>query len=190
MTPEAFNTFFSICIGFALAGALVNGYQALAQRPAGFGLLQDGVAPKTFAAVPFLVFAAPFIIMRNTLRGVRVESRRVEFVMMATVIAGFWSMMSGTFFLMTLRAAGVLAFDARAPRAARQRGPCLQAARFAMPGSSLTGDLHGDLRARRAGARSSRGRQLFHRGDRHRDRPRAPEAGRERLVRRGAARRQ
>ncbi|MFB6450696.1 DUF6949 family protein [Bradyrhizobium tunisiense] len=108
MTPEALNTFFSICIGFALAGALVNGYQALAQRPAGFGLLQDGVAPRTFAAVPFLVFAAPFIIMRNTLRGVRVESRRAEFVMMATVIAGFWSMMSGTFFLMTLRAAGVL----------------------------------------------------------------------------------
>ncbi|KYK43578.1 MULTISPECIES: hypothetical protein [Bradyrhizobium] len=108
MTPEALNTFFSICIGFALAGALVNGYQALAQRPAGFGLLQEGVAPKTFAAVPFLVFAAPFIIMRNTLRGVRVESRRVEFVMMATVIAGFWSMMSGTFFLMTLRAAGIL----------------------------------------------------------------------------------
>lgn len=108
MTPEALNTFFSICIGFALAGALVNGYQALAQRPAGFGLLQDGVAPKTFAAVPFLVFAAPFIIMRNTLRGVQVESRRVEFVMIATVIAGFWSMMSGTFFLMTLRAAGIL----------------------------------------------------------------------------------
>jgi hypothetical protein len=108
MTPEALNTFFSIGIGFALAGALVSGYQTVAQRPAGFGLLQDGVAPKTFAAVPFLVFAAPFIIMRNTLRGMQVESRRVEFVMMATVIAGFWSMMSGTFFLMTLRAAGVL----------------------------------------------------------------------------------
>src|SRR3954465_8044555 len=108
MTPEALNAFFSIGIGFALAGALVSGYQAVAQRPAGFGLLQDGVAPKTFAAVPFLVFAAPFIIMRNPLRGMQVESRRVEFVMMATVIAGFWSMMSGTFFLMTLRAAGVL----------------------------------------------------------------------------------
>ncbi|MCP3401021.1 MULTISPECIES: DUF6949 family protein [unclassified Bradyrhizobium] len=108
MTPEAFNSLFSICIGFALAGALVSGYQAVAQRPAGFGLLQDGVAPRTFAAVPFLVFAAPFIIMRNTLRGMRLESRRFEFVMMATVIAGFWSMMSGTFFLMTLRATGVL----------------------------------------------------------------------------------
>ena len=108
MSPNALNSLFSLFIGFALAGAFASGYQALAQRPAGFGLLQDGVAPKTFAAVPFLVFAAPFIIMRNTLRGRQVESRRVEFVMMATVIAGFWSMMSGTFFLMTLRAAGVL----------------------------------------------------------------------------------
>jgi hypothetical protein len=109
MSPDAFNALFSLSIGFALAGALTSGYQALAQRPAGFGLLQEGVAAKAFAAVPFLVFAAPFIIMRNTLRGQLIESRRFEFVMMATVIAGFWSMMSGTFFLMTLRAAGVLA---------------------------------------------------------------------------------
>lgn len=94
---------------FALAGALANGYQVMAARPAGFGLLQNGVATKAFAAVPFLVFAAPFIIMRNTLRGARIERRRFEFVMMATIIAGFWSLMSGTFFLMTLRAAGLLA---------------------------------------------------------------------------------
>ena len=109
MSPEALNSLLSLCIGFALAGALVNGYQAMARRPAGFGLLQEGAAPRTFAAVPFLVFAAPFIIMRNTLRGARIERRRFEFVMMATIIAGFWSLMSGTFFLMTLRAAGVLA---------------------------------------------------------------------------------
>jgi hypothetical protein len=109
MSPEALNSLFSICIGFALAGAFASGYQAFAERPAGFGLLQEGMTPRRFAAVPFLVFAAPFIIMRNTLRGVHVERRRVEFVMMATVIAGFWSLMSGTFFVMTLRAAGVLA---------------------------------------------------------------------------------
>lgn len=109
MSPEALNSLFSLCIGFAFAGALVNGYQAVARRPAGFGLLQEGVAPSTFAAVPFLVFAAPFIIMRNTLRGAQVERRRFEFVMIATIIAGFWSLMSGTFFLMTLRAAGFLA---------------------------------------------------------------------------------
>ena len=109
MSPDALNSLFSLCIGFAFAGALASGYQAMAERPAGFALLGEGVQPKTFAAVPFLVFAAPFIIMRNTLRGAKIERRRFEFVMMATVLAGFWSLMSGTFFLMTLRAAGVLA---------------------------------------------------------------------------------
>jgi hypothetical protein len=109
MSPEALNSFFSLAIGFAFAGALASGYQTLARRPAGFGLLNEGVAPKAFAAVPFLVFAAPFIIMRNTLAGARLERRRFEFVMMATIIAGFWSLMSGTFFVMTLRAAGLLA---------------------------------------------------------------------------------
>ena len=109
MSPEALNSFFSLAIGFALAGMLASGYQVWAQRPAGFGLLNEGVVPKAFAAVPFLMFAAPFIIMRNTLRGARIERRRFEFVMIATIIAGFWSLMSGTFFLMTLRAAGVLA---------------------------------------------------------------------------------
>jgi hypothetical protein len=109
MSPDALNSLFALCIGFSLAGALTSGFQAFAQRQAGFAMLQEGITPQRFAAVPFLVFAAPFIIMRNTLRGAKVERRRFEFVMMATVIAGFWSMMSGTFFLMTLRAAGVLA---------------------------------------------------------------------------------
>ena len=109
MSAEALNSFFALLIGFSLAGALVSGYQAIAARPAGFGLLQEGVTPRRFAAVPFLVFAAPFIIMRNTLRDARVRRRRFEMVMMATVLSGFWSLMSGTFVVMTLRAAGVLA---------------------------------------------------------------------------------
>jgi hypothetical protein len=109
MSIEALNSLFSLCIGFALAGAFASGYQAFAERPPGFELLQQGITPRRFAAVPFLVFAAPFIIMRNTLRGARIERRRFEFVMIATVIAGFWSMMSGTFFVITLRAAGLLA---------------------------------------------------------------------------------
>jgi len=114
MSPDALNSLFSLCIGFALAGALASGYQAMVQRPAGFGLLQQGVVPKALAAVPFLVFAAPFIIMRNTLRGARIERRRFQFVMMATMLAGFWSLMSGTFFLRRR--------SARRPAQARRRG--------------------------------------------------------------------
>jgi hypothetical protein len=108
MSAEALQSFIALGIGFALAGALVSVYQHFAQRTAGFGLLAQGASPQAFAAVPFLVFAAPFIIMRNTVRGRRIENRRFEFVMLATVLAGFWSMMSGTFFVMVLQAAGLL----------------------------------------------------------------------------------
>ena len=104
MSPDALNSLFSLCIGFALAGALASGYQAFAERPAGFGLLQEGVTPRRFAAVPFLVFAAPFIIMRNTLRGRKLERRRADLVMVATVIAGLWSLMSGTVVVLALQA--------------------------------------------------------------------------------------
>ena len=104
MSPDALNSLLSLCIGFALAGALTSGYQALLQRPAGFALLEQGAAPKTFAAVPFLVFAAPFIIMRNTIRGRVIEDRSMQLVMIATVIAGLWSLMSGTVALMAFEA--------------------------------------------------------------------------------------
>jgi hypothetical protein len=109
MSPDALNSFFSIGIGFALAGVLASGYQAFLQRPAGFGLLTQGAAPTTFAAVPFLVFAAPFIIMRNTLIGGRHEARRFQITTVATVLSGVWSLVSGTFILMALRALGLLA---------------------------------------------------------------------------------
>jgi hypothetical protein len=58
--------------------------------------------------LPFLVFAAPFIIMRNTIRGRRIERRRFEFVMLATIFAGFWSLMSGTVVVMALEAVRLL----------------------------------------------------------------------------------
>src|ERR1700754_2930309 len=106
MSPEALQSFIAIGIGFALAGALVSAYQAWAEQPAGFGLLTQGATAQAFAAVPFLVFAAPFIIMRNTVRGRRIEKRRVEFVMLATVLAAFWSLMCGTVFLQVLQISG------------------------------------------------------------------------------------
>ena len=108
MSFEALQSLLAVGIGFALAGALVSLYQHFAERPAGFGLLTQGASPQALAAVPFLVFAAPFIIMRNTLRGRRIENRRFEFVMLATALAGLWSMMSGTCFVMLLQATGLL----------------------------------------------------------------------------------
>jgi hypothetical protein len=83
-------------IGFAVAGMLSSGYQLVTERPLSFRLLGEGQQMARVLAVPVLTFGAPFVIMRNVLRGRRIEGRRVELVMLATIIAGFWSLMSGT----------------------------------------------------------------------------------------------
>jgi len=104
MSPESIQSFLAVALGFAVAGLISTGYQLLTHRPPSFRLLDGGARPETFAAVPFLAFAAPFIIMRNTLRARSIERRRIEFVMLATITASFWSMMSGTILVMGLEA--------------------------------------------------------------------------------------
>jgi len=104
MSPESLQSFLAIALGFAVAGLLSTGYQLVASKPASFRLLSHGPRPATFAAVPFLVFAAPFIIMRNTIRGRRIDRRRFEVVLLATVLAGLWSLLSGTVVVMALEA--------------------------------------------------------------------------------------
>src|SRR5262245_5902143 len=104
MTPEAVQSFYSLMLGFAWAGFLATGYQATTKRPASFRLLNRGPRPSTFAAIPFLAFAAPFIIMRNTLRARRFDGRRFENVMVATIAAGMWSLMTGTVVVMAVAA--------------------------------------------------------------------------------------
>ena len=74
----------------------------MTKRPASFRLLQRGPRPSAFAAIPFLAFAAPFIIMRNTLRARRFDGRRFESVMVATIAAGMWSLMTGTVVVMAV----------------------------------------------------------------------------------------
>lgn len=108
MSPEQIQSFLALVLGFSFAGLCATGYQFLTKRPASFRLLQRGPRPSTFAAVPFLIFAAPFIIMRNTLRARRIERRRFQFVMFSTILAGLWSLMSGTVMVMALQALGLL----------------------------------------------------------------------------------
>jgi hypothetical protein len=104
ITPEVIESLFSIAIGFAVAGLCSSGYRLFGLRFPSFRLLETGPKTARLAAVPLLIFSAPFLIMRNTLRGRRIERRPAEFVMMATVIAGLWSLMSGTVVVMALQA--------------------------------------------------------------------------------------
>src|SRR3954467_13641474 len=118
MTPEdlvlalfwsdSVRSLLALAIGFAVAGLLSSGYQLLTMQPPSFKLLQEGERNRALAAVPFLVFAAPFIIVRNTVRGRRIEGRNFGFAALAAVVAGFWSLMSGTVVVMALQAIGHL----------------------------------------------------------------------------------
>jgi hypothetical protein len=65
-----------------------------------------GVA--ALASVPLLFVSAPSLIMRNTTLGRWLVGRRFEFVFLTTLIAGFWSLMSGLVLVMTLQACGFL----------------------------------------------------------------------------------
>ena len=102
--PETIQLLLAFALGFAVAGMVATGYQLVTRRPATFRLLRRGPAPAAFAAVPLLAFAAPFIIMRTMLRLRRTRGRRIEAVLLPTIAASFWSMMSGTLVVMALQA--------------------------------------------------------------------------------------
>ena len=108
MTVESLLNLVSVALGFAVAGSFATGYQLLTSRLPSFSQLNTGVGVQSLAAVPVLAFAAPFLIMRNTIYGAIRDGRRFEFVFMATLIAGFWSLASGTVVVMSLRAVGKL----------------------------------------------------------------------------------
>jgi hypothetical protein len=104
ISPETLDSFFAVAIGFAVAGLCASGYRLFSRHVPSFRLLEVGPVPARFAAIPLLMFSAPYIIMRNTIRGRRIEGRRAEIVMVATVIAGLWSLMCGTVVVLALQA--------------------------------------------------------------------------------------
>ena len=104
VSPETIDSIFALAIGFAVAGLCASGYRLFSRHFPSFRLLEVGPVPARFAAIPLLIFSAPFIIMRNTIRGRRIEGRRTEIVMVATIIAGLWSLMSGTVVVLALQA--------------------------------------------------------------------------------------
>jgi hypothetical protein len=104
MSPEALQSFLALAIGFSFAGLMSTGYQLAAARPASFRMLSRGPSPSAIAAVPFLVFAAPYMIMRMLVRAGFAGTQSAALVMLATVMAGMWSLMSGTVLVMIYQA--------------------------------------------------------------------------------------
>ena len=108
MSPDSLQSLFALMLGFATAGLISSAYQLAAARPASFGLLARGPSIAAFAAIPVLLFAAPFLITRHIVRAGMSAPQRVELVMVATVFAGLWSLMSGTVIVMFVQQAAHL----------------------------------------------------------------------------------
>ncbi|CTQ51722.1 hypothetical protein LP7551_00235 [Roseibium album] len=82
------------CAGFVAAGVLGSLYQLVTKQPPRFNF--TGESLMGFLAGMFLcVFAGPFIIMRNAIRGRRIENRPLGWLVASSTIAGMWSVCSG-----------------------------------------------------------------------------------------------
>lgn len=92
--PAALDALQSLVVGFAFAGLLASAFELFTAQRADFRLLQAG-GLFAVASVPVVVFSAPFLIVRNTVRGRRIEGRPLMFVMLASMIASVWSIASG-----------------------------------------------------------------------------------------------
>ncbi len=92
--PAALEALQSLFIGFAFAGLLASAFELFTEQRADFKLLQAG-GLFAVASVPVVIFSAPFLILRNTARGRRIEGRPFVFVMLASMIASVWSIASG-----------------------------------------------------------------------------------------------
>jgi len=109
MSPQSCQMLLALALGFAFAGLCCSAYRLATDRLPSLSLLSCGARLSALAALALLIVAAPFLIMRTIVLGGGEALDRFQVVFLATLLAGFWSLMSGAFFLMTLRAAGFLA---------------------------------------------------------------------------------
>ena len=117
MTPEdlvlalfwsdSVRSLLALAIGFAVAGLLSSGYQQLTLQPASFKLLHEAERRQALAAVPFLVFAAPFIMVRDAIHIRRSGTQNFVAGMVVSMIAGVWSLLSGKFVMQAFAMLGL-----------------------------------------------------------------------------------
>ena len=96
MTPESLQMLFALLFGFAVTGS------------SGLPCLHQSLAEVQPTDHWPRCCSLRVLIIRNTILGRRLEGRRFQFVFLAALIAGLWSLMSGLVLVMTLQACGFL----------------------------------------------------------------------------------
>ena len=183
MSPESVQMLFALCARLCRRRASCSGYQLLTSRLPSFSLLARGPGATALAAVPLLVFGAlhhhaqhhPRPPHRGPPLRVRDAGDRDRRLLEPDV---------------GHRGGDGVAGQRLPARLARFPIQSRSWQVFARARTKRRERCNADLRARRTGAGISGRRQLLGRRDRGADRPRAAEEPRQRLVRRGAARRQ
>lgn len=85
---------YAVAAGFVSAGFLASLYQLVTDQPPGFSFAYEGFFAG-LAAILMCIFAGPFIIMRNAIRGRRIERRPLGWLAASSAIAAGWSLCSG-----------------------------------------------------------------------------------------------
>ena len=94
MSMELILAGFAIATGFVSAGVLSSFYQLVTAEPARFDMSSDRLMAGV-AHIALLMFAGPFILMRNAVRGRLIEHRPLGWLAASAVIAAAWSLCSG-----------------------------------------------------------------------------------------------
>ena len=95
---ELMLTAYIIITGFVCSAVLSSFWQLFKSEPIGFGVSYSSWMAG-IAGVIFCVFAGPFIIVRNSIRGRKIEGRPLGWVLAASGIASLWSFCTGLFIL-------------------------------------------------------------------------------------------
>lgn len=87
-----------VVTGFTCAGFAHSIYQFITNKVMSFDLSEE-TGPGMLFGIIALIFAGPFILVRNSIRGFKIENRHSGWVAASTAISILWSFISGIFLL-------------------------------------------------------------------------------------------
>lgn len=94
MAWELVKVAYVISLGFVGAGIVASFYQLMTHRPPSF-IVSLETWGTVFGSIALCAFAGPFIVMRNAIRGRRIENRPIGWLMLGTLITAAWSFCFG-----------------------------------------------------------------------------------------------
>ncbi|MEM9422520.1 MAG: hypothetical protein AAF986_08450 [Pseudomonadota bacterium] len=104
MSESLLFTYACMC-GFVFAAVLATGYQWVTSQPARFEMLTSGTQERIlsmFFRAVLVIWAAPYIIMRNAVRARLIERRPMGWLFASFGIATLWSMCVGILVLQVM----------------------------------------------------------------------------------------